>query len=305
MKICILTPEFLPSWGGIGTYTYYLARGLQERAEVHVVTSANAPGDAAPQELEHVTTHEIGTPAVGADSARSALQFQVAVLRTLPRLIKDYGFDVVHANHAQMSDVLARLRSSRAQNVVTVHTTLGTQLHGTLKSGAGQMGQAVEKSIVRHRRVLRFVERRYLRNSPSLIFVSRWIRDQAFGYRLHPRVSRIVPNAVDSARFVPSERLASNREPETAKPFTLLFAGRLLAQKGLSTLLQALALLPHTVRLVVAGPGDPTPWREYARALKMMEDQLAKDPTTAYYKKYIERLRDVNRVQQDAQNLHH
>src|SRR5436309_503832 len=40
VRVCLLTPEFLPTWGGVGTYTYNLARALRGRAEVHVVTSA-------------------------------------------------------------------------------------------------------------------------------------------------------------------------------------------------------------------------------------------------------------------------
>jgi len=38
--------------------------------------------------------------------------------------------------------------------------------------------------------------------------------------------------------------------------------------------------------------------REYAKALQIMEQQLAKDPTTAYYGDYITRLKEVNGVQQ-------
>ena len=37
--------------------------------------------------------------------------------------------------------------------------------------------------------------------------------------------------------------------------------------------------------------------RQYAKALEIMEQQLQKDPTTAYYNDYIERLKEVNGVQ--------
>jgi tetratricopeptide (TPR) repeat protein len=45
--------------------------------------------------------------------------------------------------------------------------------------------------------------------------------------------------------------------------------------------------------------------REYARALKIMDDQLTKDPTTAYYNTFIERLKEVNGVQQNAEASRH
>jgi len=38
--------------------------------------------------------------------------------------------------------------------------------------------------------------------------------------------------------------------------------------------------------------------REYSKALEIMEKQLAQDPTTSYYKKFIERLKGLNGVQE-------
>ena len=37
-KVCLLTSEFLPNWGGVGTYCLELAKGLAEQVELHVVT---------------------------------------------------------------------------------------------------------------------------------------------------------------------------------------------------------------------------------------------------------------------------
>jgi hypothetical protein len=38
MRICVLAPEFLPVWGGVGTYTAELIRHLPKNIEVYVVT---------------------------------------------------------------------------------------------------------------------------------------------------------------------------------------------------------------------------------------------------------------------------
>ena len=104
MKVCLLTPEFLPQWGGIGTYTYQLARGLRDRAEVHVVTSGRSRSGAPTAGLDGVQIHAI-TP----EDARTdglGLSFQMAVFRRLPALARAHRFDVIHANHAYMSDLL-------------------------------------------------------------------------------------------------------------------------------------------------------------------------------------------------------
>ena len=265
MRVCLLTPEFLPSWGGIGTYTYYLARGLQDRADVHVVTSdVSLRMDGLPG-LERAQVHQLPTGGRGREGA-SSIRFQMAAWRHLSRRAREHGFDVVHSNHAQMSDLLSRLRSMDARPVVTIHTTLDTQLAGTLRAAPVAAAQDIEQTVVRHRHLLRMVERRYLRQSPSLIFVSRWIRDQALrAYGLRPRNSRVVPNAVDTEMFSPY-RWPRSRDgaPAETHRFTLLFAGRLLAQKGLGTLLEAIRFLPPSVHVVLAGPGDPARWREFA-----------------------------------------
>ena len=60
-----------------------------------------------------------------------------------------------------------------------------------------------------------------------------------------------IPNGVDAARFSPREPAAAERQ----KPVTLLFVGRLNAQKGVGDLLNALALLPPGWRLRVVGDG--------------------------------------------------
>ncbi|HYM40903.1 MAG TPA: glycosyltransferase family 4 protein [Thermoplasmata archaeon] len=268
MRVCLLTPEFLPSWGGIGTYTYYLARGLRDHAEVHVVTSdAGVRMDRLPG-LDRLHVHPLPTGGQGREGA-SSLRFQMAVWRHLPRLVRDGGFDIVHSNHAQMADVLARLRSMDTSPVVTVHTTLDSQMAGTLQASPVAEPQETERTVVRHRNLLRIVERRYLKRSPSLIFVSRWIRDQAVNkYRLRPANSRVIPNAVDTEMFSPygwpAPPAADETAEETDRPFTLLYAGRLLAQKGLGTLLSAIPRMPRSVRVTIAGPGDPAPWKEFA-----------------------------------------
>jgi len=38
IKVCLLTSEFLPNWGGTGTYCIELSRALADKVELHVVT---------------------------------------------------------------------------------------------------------------------------------------------------------------------------------------------------------------------------------------------------------------------------
>ena len=265
MKVCLLTPEFLPTWGGIGTYAYNLAMGLRDRAEVHVVTTARGGVAANARSLDGIQVHVIHPD--GASKAGLGLSFQLAAFRHLPRLDRIHSFDVVHANHAYMSDLLARLRRLSGARAVTVHTTLGTQVEGTLRAGGRAPRDAREKTIARWRPVFRKVEGRYLRNTAAMIFVSQWVRNHAVSrYRLAPRVSAIIPNGISMepfARLPPGHDADRNRDDGQ----TLLFAGRLLALKGIETLLRAMTRLDRTIRLLLAGPGDPAAWRGMADAI--------------------------------------
>ena len=268
--MCILTPEFLPKWGGIGTYSYNLARGLRDRAEVHVVTAGRGPEMGPTPAPDGVQVHEILTE--GHRGGSLGLSFQLAVFRRLPALAREFGFDIVHSNHAYMSDFLVRARRLPATPVVTVHTTLGTQIEGTLRADESVPLNGSERSIARWRWLFRACERRYLRRTPAMIFVSRFVRDHAVGgYRLAPRISEVIPNGVDTGRLGDGAREPGPMD-DPARP-TLLFAGRLLALKGVGTLLRALAHLDPEVRLILAGPGDPSPWRALAGELGLDRDR--------------------------------
>jgi glycosyltransferase involved in cell wall biosynthesis len=266
MKICLLTPEFLPEWGGVGTYTYNLATGLRGRAEVHVLTAhANASERG---EVDGIRVHSL-FPHAPPSQQVSPFRFQLAVFRHLPRLAREYGWDVIHANHAYMSDLFARMRRTRASSVLTVHTTLDTQTYGTRRAGGDEPRERTEAKVARLRFALMPIERRYLRKTRSMIFVSRWVRDRMLSeYGIAPPwLSDVIPNAIDTDLFSPRP------PPEPHEAPTLLYAGRLMALKGVGTLIRAMTNLPPEVRVLLAGPGDPEPWRQYARRFGLSEDR--------------------------------
>ncbi len=268
MKVCLLTPEFLPMWGGVGAYTYNLATQLRDEVELHVLTAENGMGKDETLIPDGVQVHSI--PLNGVSPEKTPFAFQLGVRRALPRLARKHGFDIVHTNHAYMSDLL--LRNHKATpTVLTVHTTLDTQSSGTRKAGNGAPSQALEGNILRWRPLLSQLERYYLRRRSSIIFVSRWVRDRTVSrYGVHPRHATVVPNGVDTAMFSPNGG-SSKAEKAEHEGFTLLFAGRLLALKGIGTLLEAMTYLEDDFNLILAGPGDQTGWRSLVHQLGLEE----------------------------------
>ena len=271
LRICLVTPEFLPTWGGVGSYAFQLARGLRDADDVHVLTAR--VDDAWVAAMPRVTLHGAFSGAAPSEGV-SPLWFQIAVSRVLPRLERENAFDIVHVNHAYMSDLLTQSRTNGGRRVLTVHTTLETQSQGTLLAGKDAPRQPIEKQVLRWRPILRRIERRYLRRRYAMIFVSKWVRDRALQtYDVQPDVSAVVPNGIDASMFSPLPDTNSTTDDEQAPVRTVLFAGRLLAMKGITTLLRAIALINPSVRCRIAGPGDQSGWRAYARTLGLGPDR--------------------------------
>ncbi|MBM4236995.1 MAG: glycosyltransferase family 4 protein, partial [Euryarchaeota archaeon] len=61
MRVAIVTPEFLPNWGGIGTYTAQLAMNLPSDFEVHVISlrrgGAAGKEDGSREILDRISLH--------------------------------------------------------------------------------------------------------------------------------------------------------------------------------------------------------------------------------------------------------
>ena len=85
----------------------------------------------------------------------------------------------------------------------------------------------------------------------------------------------VIPNAVDSAKFNPQERLQRRAQARAAfgiqdSDFTLLLLGNGWASKGLGAVLAAMALLHEIpLQLLVVGRDDQAPFLEQIHALRL------------------------------------
>src|SRR5207245_9984988 len=80
-------------------------------------------------------------------------------------------------------------------------------------------------------------------------------------------------NAIGPERLSPPVGGDGGVGPTRSDRPTLLFAGRLLAMKGIETLLRAMARLDPSVRLLLAGPGDQGPWKALAYDLGLTSER--------------------------------
>lgn len=185
-----------------------------------------------------------------------------ALLRAALPLLGHARPEVVHAHDwlvAQSSITLAG--AARAPLVATIHATEGGRHQGWLPAPLNRAIHSVESWLAR--------------SADEIITCSRALRaETARLFDLDPDTVTVVPNGIDLARWRAMARDGGwTREDFGADGPLIAFAGRLVHEKGLQTLLAALPRVrrrrPGT-RVVVAGTGPyEDSLREQARALRV------------------------------------
>jgi glycosyltransferase involved in cell wall biosynthesis len=274
MKICMLAPEFLPVWGGVGTYITELVRHLPSDFEVHVVTPTRSGfGKEKVSSLDYDFSHYFGDNVrvhflgSASDTFVYNLKFQYNCMKYVPKLVKEEGIDIIHSHTAHMPDLLLQFRHLDVPVVTTIHTTIRGQREGTKSSGMGFSGlESSEKLTYLAYPFLSFAESTYFLGKRHYITVSNWMKNRIT--QLFPELKsssiRVIPNSVDVERFSPAEDKAD------AGRKIVLFTGRLIAAKGIRFLVEAIpkVLRNHPDALFVfIGAGNCVPYRNRLRRM--------------------------------------
>jgi glycosyltransferase involved in cell wall biosynthesis len=269
----MLAPEFLPVWGGVGTYIVELVRHLPKDVEIHVVAPSReklgkievktADYDFDEYFSDNVHVHLISS---ASDTFVYNAAFQYACFKFVPKLIKETGIDLIHSHAAHMPDLLLQLRRVRPPTVATVHTTISGQRRGTKESGMSFRDlEFSEKATYLAYPVLRVAETIFFSPKKTYVTVSEWMKArlvEEFPTLRHHRI-RVIQNAVDTGFFRPGHE-------DGAK--VVLFTGRLVAAKGLIYLVNSIPaiLRKHPDALFIfIGPGDTTVYESRLRELQV------------------------------------
>ncbi|MDO9537953.1 MAG: glycosyltransferase family 4 protein [Thermoplasmata archaeon] len=269
LKIAMLAPEFLPNWGGAGTYTILLARELSKSDEIHVFTTIRGDSQtSSKKQIEEYFKGRVNIHILSTATDRFFYNaiYQLNVARRLPVLLEKEKFDIIHSNHAHMPDLGLKLRKVRGHSITTVHTTMSSQYQG-IKRSAGYISHmdGSEKMVRFGYPFLSVIERYYLNKTDNMIFVSDFIRRDAERIlgKAAPR-GVVIRNGVDLERFRNNSVSASN-----PNKLNIMYCGRLLALKGLNNLMEAFAMVHKSnpgTHLTLVGGGDAGQWAETARA---------------------------------------
>lgn len=267
MNIAFLAPEFLPNWGGAGTYAIELVKYLSGAHNVHVVTLRRQIDNCSAYSDEKITGFfggkiHLHTISSANDTFLYNAAFQYSCFKHLPGICRENDIDIIHADVPHMSDAILRLTKPNKNTVTTVHTIIEGHKQGISASGLGFRDMdASEKYTLLLFPMLRFIQRLYLKRSPTIITVSDWMRrllEQNYGLD----GVKVIHNAVDHNFFSPEKKNNPVRGLDTEKP-VVLFSSRMTAAKGAHYLIAAIPRIIQEnkdVHFVFSGAGAREPW---------------------------------------------
>lgn len=251
-SVLVLSWEFPPrTIGGLARHVYGLTRALARQGVNVCVLTAPVSGRPRREDVDGVKLLRLAPEAVRAQDFMAWVEeFNRGLVEMAGSLrLQGVAFDLVHAHDWIVGAAAEAVASAwKVPLVATIHATEHGR-HGGLHN---------ELQWTIHTR-----EERLVRLARRVICCSRYMAEEVrrlFG--VDGKV-RVIPNGVDvaSLRCPPGEGATRSREP------LLLFMGRLVPEKGVQVLLEAMRLLREkfpALRLVVAGRG---PYEEHLRHL--------------------------------------
>jgi glycogen synthase len=238
--------------GGMQSHTGQLTRTLEACGVAQTVVTAWRPGAARHERLGSRSQ----VLRVGAPVRRLRQLYAPTAVPLLPGLAATADLVHVHLGEDLAVVPLGLLASHRRRPLVmTVHCSLrhtlqASGVRGLVLSSVGAALEAVGE-----------------RRADAVIVLTQRLADLLVAGGLDPNRVHVIPSGVDLRRF--AHRLP-DPAPDLPRP-RVLFVGRLAAQKGVATLLDAVPLLRGEATVVVVGDG---PRR---RALERQAGRLGPD----------------------------
>ena len=255
VRVCFLSPEYLPLSGGTGAYVYYLSNELMKLGNsASIVTGYNEGRDVKINEQHHIFfIKSLKAPVI------KSFLFAAAASRKLTKLRSSFPVDIAHVN-LPLIPSFAVPSGFGSTLISTVHSTWKGEAEA-IRSEPYSRLNSNEKFMVSFNWLLRLFEEKMLEHSNRIIAVSDFTKHELLQYyKVKEAKIRVIHNGVNVDKFRPAtDKLKAKAElgfnPEDK---VLLSVGRLYARKGLFTLIESMVLVTKKFRnakLIIAGKG--------------------------------------------------
>jgi glycosyltransferase involved in cell wall biosynthesis len=256
VKVCFISPEYLPLSGGTGAYVYYLSKELMKLGNsACIVTGYGESRDVKINEQHQIFfLKSLKAPVV------KSFLFAASASRKLSRLRGSFPVDIAHVN-LPLGPSFAVPSGFGKTLISTVHSTWKGEAEA-IKGEPYSRLNSNEKFMVSFNWFLRIFEERMLERSNKIIAVSDFTRRELKQYyKVKQDKIRVIHNGVDTSKFQPAGDKRKAKEELGFNPddVAVLSVGRLYARKGLFTLIESMPAVVRRfprVKFIISGKGQ-------------------------------------------------
>jgi len=268
MRICLVSTNIqqvpVDAWGGIECQVDGHARGLAELGhEVHVMTVGDTDS-AGTCDVDGIRYHRLGKASARIASvtgkAASLAGFALRTHGLVSRLVPD----VVHIHSRYPAYLILRFPSRRRDRWLTVYHAHNWKRAEdmsyptlSLRRTAAALGARIDRTIAR--------------KVDHIIAISRFMKERIVATAgVDPEKVSVLTNMVDIEMFRPGGNSAEGKE--------LLFVGRIAAEKGVHTLIEAMSrvvcAVPDAMLRIVGPAKGGSELGGYSRECRELVDRL-------------------------------
>lgn len=253
VRVLMLSWEYPPLLvGGLGRHVEALATALAAAGHDVCVVTRGSSDEVVDEQRSGVRVVRSAVDPLAIDFTTEsllawALAFEHSLLRAALPLLRDWRPDVVHAHDWLVAQAATTLAQAAGRPLVaTIHATEGGRHQGWLPRPLNLAIHSVERWLAH--------------TADEVITCSATMRTEvAELLELDAAAVHIVPNGIDADRWsVPARPRSAMRARMAPDGPLVAFAGRLVHEKGVQTIITALGELRRDhpgLRLVVAGTG--------------------------------------------------
>lgn len=247
MRVLMLSWEYPPNHvGGLGKHVCHLSQALaKDGIEVHVVTHGDRDeslGGKNEPFVHRITPYAVSSP----DFLTWVLQLNVALLERAVAVEREYGpMDLVHAHDWLVAFGGRALKHAlRVPMIATIHATEAGRNNGIHNRTQSYISD---------------VEWWLGYEAWKIICCSSHMKNEVMGvFRVPADKIAVIPNGVNPEEFTSLDRSICRERFASPDERLIFFIGRLVREKGVQTLVEAIRILidqGHKVKLVVSGTG--------------------------------------------------